>query len=303
MTHLITPQTEAEFEQYYQFRWRLLRAPLNLPPGSERDEYDTVAIHRMLVDQQGNTVAVARMHQISTEEAQLRYIAVDDQYQKQGLGSQLVAVLEQVARNMGISRILINARLNALDFYQKCGFHAVGEGPTHFGKIKHQQLRKDLTRASCGSYCNEWGASLSQIWQSQLPGASHLAPEVESYDGTTLVTTVPLAANIGSDGYLFSGAIFGLCNLTGWGAIHLALKAHNLDAVIRLSHADLEMLNQIADRPLATASGETVVEIITPLRQGESVAFTLKVELYSQSRLAARFVGHYRVEPQAGVKV
>ena len=296
MVHLVKLETEAEFEQYYQFRWRLLRAPHKLPFGSERDEYDTVASHRMLVDDAGNTIAVARMHQISSEEAQLRYIAVDEQYQKQGLGSQLVSVMEALAKEKGIARILINARLNALDFYQKCGFHAVGEGPTHFGKIQHQQMRKDLARLNCSEHCNEWGQSLSQMWRDKLPAASQMALEVQSYDGTTLVTTAPLSPNSGSDGNMFSGSLFGMCNLTAWGAMQLALKAHQIEANIRLVQGDITMITPVDEQPVATASGEAVEPVISALVRNQSVRLTLNVELYNQQTLAARFIGRYKID-------
>jgi len=296
MVRLVKPETEAEFEQYYQFRWRLLRAPHKLPSGSERDEYDTVAIHRMLQDEAGNTIAVARMHQISAEEAQLRYVAVDDDYQGRGLGSKLVSVMEEIAREMGIARILINARLNALDFYHRCGFHPVGDGPTHFGKIKHQQMRKDLARVNCSKHCNEWGESLSQMWQNELPAAALMELQVQSYDGTTLVTSAPLAPNSGSDGFMFSGSIFGQCNLTGWGATHLALKAHRIDANIRLLEADIKMLNPVSEKPVASAAGDLVETAIGAITARQTVQLTLRVELYDDATLAARFVGRYAIE-------
>ena len=37
MYHLRVPQTAEELEQYYQFRWEMLRKPLHQPKGSERD--------------------------------------------------------------------------------------------------------------------------------------------------------------------------------------------------------------------------------------------------------------------------
>ena len=50
MYRVVTPQTAAEQDSYYQLRWEaLVRKPFNLPVGSERDEYDTVAIHRLML--------------------------------------------------------------------------------------------------------------------------------------------------------------------------------------------------------------------------------------------------------------
>ncbi len=60
MYHLRVPQTAEELESYYQFRWEMLRKPLHQPKGSERDAWDAMAHHQMVVDEEGNLVAVGR---------------------------------------------------------------------------------------------------------------------------------------------------------------------------------------------------------------------------------------------------
>ncbi|STW66335.1 GNAT family acetyltransferase YiiD [Klebsiella michiganensis] len=62
MYHLRVPQTEEELESYYQFRWEMLRKPLHQPKGSERDAWDAMAHHQMVVDEEGNLVAVGRLY-------------------------------------------------------------------------------------------------------------------------------------------------------------------------------------------------------------------------------------------------
>ena len=61
MYRVVTPETPAELDAYYQLRWELLRKPFNLPLGSERDEYDTVAIHRLMLSPDGTPIAVGRL--------------------------------------------------------------------------------------------------------------------------------------------------------------------------------------------------------------------------------------------------
>ena len=53
MYHLRVPQTAEELESYYQFRWEMLRKPLHQPKGSERDAWDAMAHHQMVVDEEG----------------------------------------------------------------------------------------------------------------------------------------------------------------------------------------------------------------------------------------------------------
>lgn len=52
MYHLRVPQTAEELESYYQFRWEMLRKPLHQPKGSERDAWDAMAHHQMVVDEE-----------------------------------------------------------------------------------------------------------------------------------------------------------------------------------------------------------------------------------------------------------
>ena len=56
MYHLRVPQTAEELDSYYQFRWEMLRKPLHQPKGSERDAWDAMAHHQMVVDEEGNLV-------------------------------------------------------------------------------------------------------------------------------------------------------------------------------------------------------------------------------------------------------
>ncbi len=62
MFKLITPKTDNQINKYYQFRWQLLREPWRMPIGSERDEYDEMSHHRMIVDGRGRPMAIGRLY-------------------------------------------------------------------------------------------------------------------------------------------------------------------------------------------------------------------------------------------------
>ena len=100
MYRVVTPQTEAELEAYYYLRWQLLRKSWQQPLGSERDEFDEYAHHRMMVDKDGRLVAVGRLY-MSGDEAQIRFMAVAAESRGHGLGTRMVQALEQVARQQG----------------------------------------------------------------------------------------------------------------------------------------------------------------------------------------------------------
>ena len=143
---IINPSTPKEFESYYNLRWWVLREPWGQIKGSERDKDDEVSHHRMIIDEAtGVAVAVGRLHFNSKEEAQIRYMAVAENYQGQGIGSKIVAVLEDIALEKGANRIILQARENALKFYRKNGYEIIEKSYLLFDEIQHWLMKKKLT--------------------------------------------------------------------------------------------------------------------------------------------------------------
>ena len=142
---IIEPSTSEEFKKYYNLRYEVLRKPWGQPLGSERDEREETSIHRMIIDNKTvKVLAVGRLQFNSTHEAQIRYMAVADNLQGKGLGSQIISALEDVARGKGIQRIILSARENALQFYKNNGYEIIEKTHLLFGKIQHWLMRKEL---------------------------------------------------------------------------------------------------------------------------------------------------------------
>jgi GNAT superfamily N-acetyltransferase len=139
---IVEPSSTAEFRAYYDLRWRILRAPWDQPRGSERDAQDRIAIHLMLVDSGGRPLAVGRLQFNSIREAQIRYMAVEVAHQRNGLGSRLLAALEDRAWTLGAARIVLDARETALGFYRGHGYTVDGSGPMLFNRIAHVRMSK-----------------------------------------------------------------------------------------------------------------------------------------------------------------
>ena len=94
---LIEPRTPEEFELYYDLRWRILREPWNQPRGSEKDDLEESSYHRMVVNEKRKILGVGRIQINSSEEAQIRYMAIGDGYQNKGIGRLILQSLEKVA--------------------------------------------------------------------------------------------------------------------------------------------------------------------------------------------------------------
>ena len=121
MYKVVTPKSDAEFEAYFHFRWEHLRQPWNFPPGSEKDEYEQVAEHRVITNRKNEIVACGRVHLNTAEEAQIRHIAVHQDHQRKGLGQMIMAALENVAKDLGAERAVTNSREISIDFFSACG--------------------------------------------------------------------------------------------------------------------------------------------------------------------------------------
>ena len=143
---LTQPSSEAEFQQYYEFRWRLLRQPWGQPRGSERDELEAAEATRHVAALQlgGGCIGVGRVHLNSAQEAQIRYLAVKQECRKLGIGQAIVEKLEAYANSQAAHRIVLNAREEILGFYERLGYRVIAAGPTMFGSIKHSRMEKRL---------------------------------------------------------------------------------------------------------------------------------------------------------------
>src|SRR6266496_4654459 len=81
------PKSPSEWDAYFDLRWRILRQPWSQPRGSERDSEDNSAFHLLLMDAAGKDLACGRLHLPAPGEAQIRYMAVEEQARGCGYGS------------------------------------------------------------------------------------------------------------------------------------------------------------------------------------------------------------------------
>ncbi|MCF7718886.1 YiiD C-terminal domain-containing protein [Aeromonas jandaei] len=296
MYRVVTPQTAAELDAYYQLRWELLRKPFNLPVGSERDEYDTVAIHRLMLAPDGTPIAVGRLF-IGGDEAQIRFMALRPEYRGQGLGARMVEDLEQLARSEKVKRLVMNARQEAVEFYRKCGFLEVGGGPVSFGRIPHRQMIKSLSPLQTIQYRPEWCQDLTTRWSRGVPISEKMGMHISHYDGQTFHLKANLAANLNVHGSMFAGSVYSQCVLAGWGLIWLQLKEEGLVGEPVLAESTIKYHGPVDEEPEARVAREGMPAVLQPLKRGEPATFSLNIQLFSGGKLAAEFCGHYVVQP------
>lgn len=143
-----SPTNPDEWAGYFHLRWLILRAPWQQPKGSEKDdaEFHDTTFHAMALNDKGETVGVARLHFLSKTHAQIRYMAVAESVQGIGVGSLLLKYLEGIAISNNIERIILQARDNAVIFYQKHQYANVEKSFMMYGHIQHFLMEKVLLK-------------------------------------------------------------------------------------------------------------------------------------------------------------
>lgn len=144
MIEIKTPIFTADWEVYYDLRYRVLREPLGKERGSEQDPGDLTGIHFALYE---NEIirAIARLDRITDTICQVRFVAVESSIQNKGYGRKIMEAVEQRGKENAYKRIILHARDYALPFYQKLGYVLVGPSYKLFGSLQHFEMYKDLS--------------------------------------------------------------------------------------------------------------------------------------------------------------
>ena len=137
------PKNEDEFNEYDLFRWRLLRKPIGKTIESLKDGYEEKSFHLIgVIDTQ--IVACGRLHFIDDSKAQIRYMAVDEKYQRKGLGSSILSLLESHAKKNNADKVILNARDHAIKFYAAAKYKILKKYHGSDTGIPHTTMTKDL---------------------------------------------------------------------------------------------------------------------------------------------------------------
>ena len=144
---LIAPSENADYNRIFRLRWEILRRPWGQAEGSEQDKEEFTSIHRAIINTENEDVVLAcgRIQQIEENLAQVRYMAVNDAFRGQGLGSTVLKSLEEAAQEMEINRVFLHAREPAVSFYLRLGYQLQEEISPFLG-IRHFRMEKLLAQ-------------------------------------------------------------------------------------------------------------------------------------------------------------
>lgn len=136
-----SPITSDEWLKYDDFRWEILRKPLKLSHIPLKDTLEDISTHMMALDDQDKVIACGRVHMNNINEAQIRYMGVSLEHRRIGLGSKMIDKLEDIAKTKGAKKIVLNARAEAIKFYESLGYIETGPYESDI-KIPHSSMEK-----------------------------------------------------------------------------------------------------------------------------------------------------------------
>ena len=144
---MFEPKSEDDLKKYYSLRFEILRKPWNQPESTTKDEWEKNSIHVLMTDEKNKAVAVGRLQLNSATEGQIRSMAVRNDLQGKGLGSIMIRFIEQKATDNKLNEIILDARENAVAFYEKHGYRIIGDSYLLFGIIRHYRMKKDIMQS------------------------------------------------------------------------------------------------------------------------------------------------------------
>ena len=114
-----------EYQRLLNFRFNNLRKPLNLN-WSKEDLLNENQQNHFALKNQSEIVGSFCLKKIDCSTIRLRQMAIEKKWQRQGYGSSILKFTEKFAIKNNYKKILIIARLSALDFYKKNFFKTSG---------------------------------------------------------------------------------------------------------------------------------------------------------------------------------
>jgi len=118
----------SRYDELVQLRYKILLEPLGLKfLDSFRDKeagYLHIGCIECLDDKLVGGLLLAPLND---EEVRMMQVAVDNRYQGEGIGREMVKYAEERAKNSGFSKMVMHAMLSVVNFYEKMGYKQEGD--------------------------------------------------------------------------------------------------------------------------------------------------------------------------------
>lgn len=134
---------DGEIESIIQLRYEVLRAPWGQPKETATDDLEKTSINSY-IEINSEVIACGRLQENDGKVGQVRFMAVARNHRGKGLGEKILKQLEIVAKEKQLVKIELQARENAVKFYEKNGYTIVQSSFLLWGQIQHYLMQKFL---------------------------------------------------------------------------------------------------------------------------------------------------------------
>ncbi|WP_018751625.1 GNAT family N-acetyltransferase [Paenibacillus sanguinis] len=143
---IIRVQTKEQLERCLDIRKEVFVKEQQVPADLEIDEYDKLGpdVYHVLIEMDGEYAATGRLIYYQDTSAKLQRIAVHKAFRTKGVGTILLLALEELARELGLSRSVLDAQCQAEGFYAKLGYQTISTEPFDDAGIPHVRMVKSL---------------------------------------------------------------------------------------------------------------------------------------------------------------
>ena len=111
----------------------------HVPEALEWDGLDEEAIHVVAQDNHKQVIGTARL----LKDGHIGRMAVLPIWRQQGVGSAMLKALLLIAQQRKLPKVFLHAQISATGFYERHGFHALGEEFMDAG-IPHHYMERNL---------------------------------------------------------------------------------------------------------------------------------------------------------------
>ena len=144
LTAKLVDYDSQEFQQARELRYKLFFAQHDLPKSIVTDLKQSDYFHAA-IEIDNKVVAYGQLVPYEDKIYQICQMVVMPEYQRQNLGKKILLFLIDIAKQEQAIALTLNARLTAVDFYQKLGFQTHGTSfPSSTTGIPHITMNLKL---------------------------------------------------------------------------------------------------------------------------------------------------------------
>ena len=136
--------TNQHLNSILKLRYEVLRKPWSQTIDSATDQLEHKSINAFIQNNIGVFIACGRLQENENKIGQIRFMAVDQNYQGKGLGKLIITFLEEKAEELKLNKIQLQARENAVSFYKNNGYVMIEKTFLLWDQIQHFLMEKQI---------------------------------------------------------------------------------------------------------------------------------------------------------------